>query len=166
MKIGDHPAQKPSLEHLIGTENPVLSIFLRGHLVIEALINQIILLKGLKTKSALSKLNCAAKIKVIEHDNIISSEFYEYLLNMNRLRNEFAHRLGYDLTKDDVHLLIKLAGNSPEVEFTDDMHKLDQKTLYEWYGDTAGVLEEMFKHVSIDMGFILEELGGELPFTD
>ena len=41
------------------------------------------------------------------------------------------------------------------------MQDLDKETLYEWYTDISGVLEEMFKHATMDIGFMVMENGGQ-----
>lgn len=94
----------------------------------------------------------------------ISTELHLFLTTVNKVRNHFAHRLGHDLSREDVYELVKLAGQCPEVEFTDDMDKLDIATVYSWYGDAEGVLTEMFKHVSMDISFVIEEKGGTFCF--
>lgn len=88
-------------------------------------------------------MNCTGKIELLHKQRITSVSFRDFLVNMNRLRNEFAHRLGYDLTKNDVHSLIRLAGKAAEVDFSDKIHTLDQRILYEWHTNTAGA-EKMF----------------------
>ena len=164
MEIKNHKAQKPNLNHIIGEENPVLSIFLRGHLVIEAMIGQLLQTNNRVTHNRINKISCAEKIDLVLTLNLISQPLHNFLKELNKLRNKFAHNLGYDLTENEVYTVIKLAGKVPEIEFTDDMHLLDIKTLYDWYINTAGVLLEMFKHVALDLGFLVEQNGGEFPF--
>jgi hypothetical protein len=45
MKKRDQKSEQPNLEHILGVENSTLSIFLRGHLVIEALLTQLLPLR-------------------------------------------------------------------------------------------------------------------------
>ena len=165
MGIGEHQPVQPGLEHIIGGENELLSIFLRGHLVIEALLNQMIQSVEHISDKKLSKMTFAKKNDRCFDIGLFGNDFYEFLSQMNRIRNSFAHRLGYDLSEAEVHQLIQLAGRAPEVDFSDDMHQLDIKTLYEWYGNTSGVLMEMFKHVAMDLSFIVEANGGAFMFT-
>ncbi len=165
MKIGDYLPERPSLKHIIEGDNPVLSIFLRGHLVIEALLFQMILMTKKMSDKKIAKMSCSEKIEYCYNEKLVTFDLKTFLIQVNLLRNKFSHRLGYNLTKKDVHQLIKLAGKSPEIDFSDDMHTLDSNTLYEWYGDTAGVLCEMFKHVAMDISFIVEANGGEFMFT-
>lgn len=166
MEIGNYDAQKPTLEHLLGYESCTLSIFLRGHLFFEAVLNNIIHVKDHLSEAKINRLTCAKKIDRVLALELISQEMHEFLTEVNKLRNKFAHRLGYDMTEEDVHELIRLAGKLPEIDFTDDMHLLDRATLYEWYTDTTGVLEEMFKHAAMDLSFISYEHGGEAMFED
>lgn len=166
MKIGNYSPERPSLKHIIEDENPVLSIFLRGHLVLEALLFQLIQTTKKMSDKKIGKMSCSEKIEYCYSEKLFTSQLKLFLLQVNLLRNKFSHRLGYNLTKRDVHLLIRLAGESPEVDFSDDMHTLDSKTLYEWYGDTAGVLCEMFKHVAMDISFLVEGNGGEFMFAN
>lgn len=166
MEIGNHEAQRPTLDHLLGYENRILSIFVRGHLVLEAVLNNLIQIKEHISEVKINRLTCAKKIDRALALDLISPEMHNFLMEVNKLRNKFAHRLGYDLTEEDVHELIRLAGKAPEIDFTDDMHLLDRETLYEWYTDTAGVLEEMFKHAAMDLSFLIQEHGGEAMFED
>ncbi len=166
MEIGKHEAQKPTLEHLLGYENRTLSIFLRGHLVLEAVLNNLIQVKEKISEVKINRLTFAKKIDCALALDLVTPEMYDFLTEVNKLRNKFAHRLGYDLTKEDVHELIRLAGKAPEIDFTDDMHLLDSATLYEWYTDTTGVLEEMFKHAAMDLSFLLHDYGAEPMFEN
>ena len=164
VKIGEYKAQKPKLDHIIGEENPVLSIFLRGHLVLEGILEELLRTQNIVSLKKISRKTMAEKIKLYRDLKLISLNLQSFLLEVNRLRNKFAHRLGYDLTQEDVHLLINLAAAAPEIDFSDDMHSLDRKTLFEWYTDTAGVLLEMFKHAALDLAFLVTENGGEELF--
>lgn len=90
----DQAPEQPNLEHIVGEENPAFSIFLRGHLVIEALLTQQIQLKQPMSDHHLSDMSFAAKKDRCFWTGAISIELRIFLTEVNRLRNRFGHRLG------------------------------------------------------------------------
>ena len=82
---------------------------------------------------------------------------------VNQLRNKLAHNLGYRLSFDEVFSLCKEASKAG-IDFSDDTIHSNKKTSKEWYG-IEGVIQEIFQNTAIDLGFIMEEHGGEFQFA-
>lgn len=111
---------KPDLDHLINLfSDNIMSAFVRGHLIVETLLVQMIDLK-LDNPQRINafNLNFPTKVNLCEAMGLIDTDMANFLLEMNKTRNRFAHRLGYDLSFDDAFKLAEVAA-SGGVDFSD-----------------------------------------------
>lgn len=152
----------PSLNHILSLfENPSMSAFITGHLIVESLLVQLIDLKGERNDTF--KKNFPSKIKLCIESNLIDTKMGDYLKKMNYLRNRLAHNLGYRLDFEEVFSLCKEA-HEAGIDFSDDTIHSNRKLSEEWYG-TEGIIQEIFQNTAIDLAFVMEENGGEFRFA-
>ncbi len=83
-----------------------LSGVVRAHLVLEQLLNEQ-LETGLPEPRALSRVQLSFfhKAHVLRSLNLLTSNGLNILLEVNSLRNRFAHKLGYEITGEDIDKL-------------------------------------------------------------
>ncbi len=95
--------EQPNLDHLISLfSDDTISGFITGHLIIESLLVQMIDLKlEYPDEFDAFSLNFPAKADLCKALGLIDSDMTSFLLEMNTIRNRFAHRLGYSLSFDD-----------------------------------------------------------------
>lgn len=152
----------PSLDHILNLfDNPTMSAFITGHLIIESILVQLIDLK--EERENTFKKNFPTKIKMCIDLKLITPVMGEYLKKVNQLRNKLAHNLGYRLSFEEVFSLCKEASEAG-IDFSDDTIHSDKETSEEWYG-TEGIIQELFQNTAIDLGFVMEEHGGEFQFA-
>lgn len=84
----------------------LLSGFLIGHLVIEHLLERIIANYDAKLINHFEGLTHNRKINLLESLEIIPSPIAGCLQNINKIRNKFAHELGYKPNKGELLTLI------------------------------------------------------------
>lgn len=155
--------EEPNLDHLMSLfENDVLAAFMTGHLIIESLLIQMITLKNGGDEKLL-KTNFPQKVKLCVSLSLMDSKMAEYLLMINKVRNNFAHNLGYKFLFDDVFELVKKAGQVG-IDFSDETIFEDKNLSSEWYG-LKGVIQELFQNTAMDLSFLMEENGGEFQFA-
>lgn len=155
---------KPNINHLTSLfSNDSTSAFIKGHLIIEALLVQMIDLK-LKEPDAFDtfSLNFPSKTNLCRALGLIDLSMTTFLLEMNKIRNRFAHRLGYNFSFDDA---FKFAQDSAKggIDFSDDSIFSDKENSELFYG-TEGIIQEVFQNTAQDLSFIMEENGGQLQF--
>jgi hypothetical protein len=156
---------KPTLEHI--TElfgNAALGAFITGHLLVEAVLVQLIELKMVTSDEFDPfSLSFASKVSVAKSRGLVDEKMAQFLLELNRIRNRLAHRLGEPFTFDSMFALAKCAA-AAGIEFTDDTIHLDKEKSEEWYG-VEGVIQEIFQNGAQDLSFIMEEHGGQFQFA-
>lgn len=154
--------ESPNLEHLMSLfENDVLAAFMTGHLIIESLLIQLLILKNGEDDKLL-KTNFPQKVKLCVLNSLIKKDMAEYLLMINNVRNNFAHNLGYKFLFDDVFELVKKAGQVG-IDFSDETIFENKSLSNEWYG-LKGIIQELFQNTAMDLSFLVEENGGEFQF--
>ena len=152
----------PSLDHILNLfDNASMSTFITGHLIVESILVQLIDLK--EERNDTFRKNFPAKIKKCIALDLIDPLMGEYLKQVNQLRNKLAHNLGYRLSFEEVFSLCREA-NKAGIDFSDDTIHSDKKLSKELYG-TEGVIQEIFQNTAIDLGFVMEEHGGEFQFA-
>ncbi len=87
-------------------------------------------------------LNFPAKANLCKALGLIDSDMTSFLLEMNTIRNRFAHRLGYSLSFDDAFSFAQAAAKGG-VEFSDDSIHTDRTNSEAWYG-IKGIIQEVF----------------------
>jgi hypothetical protein len=157
--------EQPNLDHLISLfSDDSISAFITGHLIIESILVQMIDLKlEYPDEFDAFSLNFPAKANLCKALGLIDSDMTNFLLEMNRIRNRFAHRLGYSLSFDDAFSFAQAAAKGG-VDFSDDSIHTDRANSEEWYG-IKGIIQEVFQNAAQDLSFIMEENGGEFQFA-
>lgn len=139
----------------------LMSAFITGHLIVESILVQMIEFKGGKRKAILKK-NFPNKVKSCIEMGYFDEKIGNFLNLINDIRNNYAHNLGYDLTADEIFLLVQHAGNAG-IDFSDETIFQNKEISFEWYG-VVGILQEVFQNTAFDLSFILESHGGEFKF--
>ena len=156
-------SENPNLNHILSLfENDIMSAFINGHLILEALIIQLIHLK-VEPSEKTFKLNFPDKIKKCFELNIFEQNMCDFLNSINKIRNNYAHNLGYNIDFDELFLLAEMAGKAG-VDFSDETIYLNKALSKEWYGE-YGIIQEIFQNTAIDFSFIVEEFGGEFQLV-
>jgi hypothetical protein len=156
--------EQPNIAHLISLfSDDTISAFITGHLVIESLLVQMIDLK-LEHPDEFDtfSLNFPAKTNLCKALGLIDSDMTNFLLEMNTIRNRFAHRLGYSFSFDDAFSFAQAAAKGG-VDFSDDSIYTNKENSKEWY-DIKGIIQEVFQNTAQYLSFIMEENGGEFQF--
>ena len=83
-------------------------LLLRGHLAIEFFVNTIFNLKLVRSKKDLTKgLNFSKKLSLINSMDLIESDIFTSINEINKLRNKIAHVFDYRITMSDLDLAVK-----------------------------------------------------------
>ncbi len=151
--------ERPHLDHVTSLfSDNTLSAFVTGHLIIESLLVQMIDLKlEHPDKFNAFNLNFPTKVNICEAVGLIDLDMASFLLEMNKIRNRFAHKLGYSLSFDDAYCFAQIAAGV--TEFSDTSIYSDKENSKEWYG-VEGIIQEVFQNVAQDLAFIIDEDGG------
>ncbi len=157
--------EKPNANHLFNLPSEDHSAtILRGHLIVEAILVQLIDIKMAHPEAFDSfKLSFPQKVSLAIALGLIDNQIGDYLNEINSLRNKFAHRLGFTLSFDDSFDLAKRAGQAG-IDFSDEGIYSDKKWSAEYYG-IDGILEEVFRNTAVDLDGVLESFGGTLQLV-
>jgi len=148
----------PSFEHYLkdsGVNDQVLIYILKGHLVIEALLLELLQVKI--QGDTPWKWNFPTKTSECVSFGLISRDQADALNDLNDLRNDFAHILGQSLDFDRVFSLVKKA--SKGFEFSDMTIHTDKSLAEEWYGIESSIVE-VLDSFYFELAHILFENGG------
>jgi uncharacterized protein YutE (UPF0331/DUF86 family) len=107
-----HRDHTKRMHQILSSQNNLLSIVLKGHLIIEGLIDDILQTYNGGEGNMRDK-KFSEKIDILKFCSIISLQTYEKLKTLNKIRNSFAHNLNYKLTHEDIDWLLK--GNSGKI---------------------------------------------------
>jgi hypothetical protein len=125
---------------------PELHLLLRGHLHLEAILNELLVRKNV---SARRRKMFANKVQAAFDERCIGEKLRYALLAINKLRNKLAHELHFKVTFDDAFTLVTEAADAG-IDFSDNTIHEDRVKSEEWYG-TEGVLIEVitntFQHL-------------------
>ncbi len=149
----------PSFEHYlraIDTDDERLVTILKGHLVVEALLVELLELDV--PVDAPWKWNFPTKTAKCVELGLITASKAEALNELNNIRNDFAHVLGQSLGFERVFDLVQKAA-SAGFEFSDDAIHQDQVKSKQWYG-TDGCIIEVLNSFYSDLAMLLLERGG------
>lgn len=101
----------------------LLSGFLIGHLVIEHLLEEIIVSYDPKLKIHFSSLSHSRKINLINSLGLIPNGAASCLQDINKMRNKFAHELGYEPNKGELKNLVRKCKENFS-DFTDGLEQI------------------------------------------
>ena len=88
-------------------DSDLLTGFVIGHLVIEHLLEEIILCYDIKLRKHFLTLSHSKKINFINSLELIPDNVANCLQSINKMRNKFAHQLGYKPNKGELLNLIE-----------------------------------------------------------
>lgn len=129
---------------------------LKGHLVIEALLVEVIQLR--KPGDKAWKLTFPEKVAKCVAEGRLPAHHAPIYLKLNDIRNDYSHILGHDLTHDDVFELVKEMG-AVGYDFSDETIYLNKELSAEWYG-VGGCLIEALNNMHMELAWVLHENGG------
>jgi hypothetical protein len=149
----------PSFEHylrVIDNDDQRLVTLLKGHLVVEALLVEILELHV--PVGAPWKWNFPSKTARCVELGLITALQAEVLNELNNVRNDLAHVLGQRLDFDRLFGLVQKAA-SAGFEFSDDTIHMDKVKSKDWY-DTDRCIVELLNSFYFDLATRLLENGG------
>ena len=160
MKI---PRTSPTLEDIFGLiDRDQLSIVVFGHLVIESILTQLIELSlDRPDESDSIRLTSWQKASLCYAQGAIDKRLYSFLSDLNKLRNKFAHRLGFHLNFDQAFDLAKKAGKAG-IDFSDD---LDTNREIAASIGTDAVVCAVISNTAMHLSFVLLDNGGKFLFV-
>ncbi|WP_147458951.1 hypothetical protein [Pseudomonas coronafaciens] len=124
----------------------ILGEVLFYHLTLEALMVEIIRRDpNGPGESKLKRLSFAKKAEECLGLEKISSELHAAVLALNKVRNQYAHRLGYEISFEAALALAKLC-SAAGVEFTDDVDSCTVEQAKELGYETLELLNETFRN--------------------
>lgn len=147
-----------SFEHYLknsGIDEQALIYVLKGHLVVEALLVELLQVKILGDTPW--KWNFPTKTSKCVSFGLINQEQADALNDLNDLRNDFAHILGQSIDFDRIFSLIKKA--SKGFEFSDTTIHENKSLAEEWYGVEGGLVE-VLNSFYFELAHVLFENGG------
>lgn len=145
------------LHYLEGIRNgQPLELILTGHLVIEALLVELIQLKIVGDTPW--KWNFPTKVKCCVDNGFVPASHGGCYEAFNNIRNDFAHVLGHKLVFDDVFALVEQLGKAG-YDFSDETIYADRKLSEEWYG-TDEVITEVLNAFYNELAWALHNNGG------
>ena len=150
--------ETPSFEHYLhalSNNDEALVFVLKGHLVIEALLVELIHLRS--PGDIVWRWNFPKKTSKCVDFGFITKDKADALNNLNDLRNDFAHILGQDITFDRIFMLVQKAVHAG-FDFSDDTIQ-DRNKAEQWYGINGGLIE-ILNSFYFDLAFTLYDNGG------
>lgn len=133
-----------------------LDLVLRGHLVIEALLVEIIQL--FEASDRPWRWNFPQKVDTCVTRGLVDLRVGALCKRVNDIRNDFAHVLGHTATFDDVFDLACEAARAG-CDFSDETVFEDRALSEEWYG-IDGVLTEILNSLYFVLAETLYKHGG------
>lgn len=136
-------------------DSDLLTGFVIGHLVIEHLIEEIILNYDSKLKEHFLSLTHSRKITLINSLGLVPDDVASCLQSINKMRNKFAHQLGYEPNKGELLNLISKCKASFN-DMTDGLEQLhgaltDSDSLLEAQEKLGVGLADLFIQVVYDL---------------
>lgn len=142
--------------------NTLIDPILRGHLILEAIIVEIIQLT--KPGDIAWSWNFPTKTKYLVDNNLISNDLKNGFDEIINLRNDFAHSFGFDVTSEYLLELARKLEDSCGIDFSDSIGRYSLEDALKFYGSINGILSEILWCVLFEAANILEENGGRNMF--
>lgn len=148
---------RPELEHITSLfENEVLGAFMSGHLVLEAILVQMLETQPKEGDGGrYSEWSFRRKVDASESRGIICKGAGDFLRGLNDVRNRLAHKLDTPITFKEAFSLAKLAAEGG-VDFSDETIYLDHEKSEQWYG-IEGIIQEVFQNAAQDLLCLLDD---------
>lgn len=148
---------RPELEHITSLfENEVLGAFMSGHLVIEAILVQMLETQPKESdRGQYFEWSFKRKVDSCESRGIIGTNTADFLRALNNVRNRLAHKLDTPITFVEAFELAKLAAKGG-IDFSDETIYQDRENAEEWYG-VEGIVQEIFQNTAQDLLCFLDD---------
>ena len=143
-------------------DGSLLNPTLRGHLVIEALLVELI--TTVEAGDHIWKWGFPVKTNFALDHNLITGGIKQALDCFNDFRNDFAHIFGFAITDHDVHQLARRL-EKHGVDFSDSVGHQPFKEAMQSYGGEAGILSEILWCLAFELAHSLMERGGRDLFS-
>ena len=137
-------------------DNQPLDLVLRGHLVVEALLVEIVQLT--RPGDVVWRWNFGEKLQHCVTQGYIPVVQAACYNRLNDIRNDFAHILGHRLTYDELFQYAREMA-AAGFDFSEDSVYADRQRSEEWYG-YEGCMLEILNNLSIQLAMTLHEKGG------
>lgn len=137
---------------LIGDDSKMAVI--TGHLLLEAMLAELLDIQG---QTGIGRMRFAKKVDEAIRLDILGEQLAAPIRSLNRLRNQVAHEIGFEVTHDQLFDLTRefaLAG----IDFSDETIHDSRELSAEWYGK-AGCLIECIGNTYMHLALIADELG-------
>ncbi|MDX1723733.1 MAG: hypothetical protein R3355_11615 [Pseudomonas sp.] len=136
-------------------DSDLLTGFVIGHLVVEHLLEEILLSYDSKLKEHFMSLTHSRKITLINSLGLVPDEVASCLQSINKMRNKFAHQLGFAPNKGELLNLISKCRASFN-DMTDGLEQLegaltDSESLLEAQEKYGVGLADLFIQVVYDL---------------
>lgn len=146
---------------IIGDDTEVITVVLKTHLALEALLIDLIRLS--RTDDKLYKLSFPVKTEALVKAGLIEASDKSAFDRYNDFRNDIAHIFGHSITLADALKLARdLEGDG--VDFSDSAGHYDEAKAIEYYGGTEGILAEIGWCILFHAAQILLDAGGRNIF--
>jgi hypothetical protein len=142
---------KPHFENYFIDRASLLGEVLFYHLTLEALLTEVIK-RGpdAPTESKLRKLMFAKKADECLRLGKLSPELHAAVLALNKVRNLYAHELGFEISFDAALELARVCGDAG-ADFTDGVDECTISEAKELGYDTLGLLNETFRNTFFEV---------------
>lgn len=158
-----HSRPEPNIDHIMSLfENSVLGAFVTGHIILDSVLAQLIETRRKDGDIDPYSLSFHSKVKMALNRGLIFRSTAEFLIEVNKIRNNLAHRLGYEINFAKVFELAKLAALGG-IEFSDGTIHQDKELSEEWYG-VKGTIQEIFQNAAQYLSCLVEQNGGKFQF--
>ena len=142
---------KPHFENYFTEHSSLLGEVLFYHLTLEALLTEIIKRSpNAPTEPKLRKLMFAKKANECLRLGKLTIELHAAVIALNKVRNKYAHELGFELSFDAALKLAKLCGEAG-AEFTDGVDSCTVSEARKLGYDTLGLLNETFRNTFFEV---------------
>ena len=148
------PRHDYHLSSAFSDEN-VMSLVLKGHLVVEAMLSKILSHAGFGDE--IWKWPFPEKINKCKKNSPLPEWVATICLDINDIRNDYCHSLGHVLEFDEAFQHVK-KWNRLGLEYTDEtifLHKNEAKELY----GVEGILTETLSNTMDEINSVFGELG-------
>lgn len=143
-------------------DRSLLNPTLRGHLVIEALLVELIGL--VKSQDDVWKWTFPQKTRFAIDQGIIEPYLKKALDRFNEFRNDFAHIFGYQPDSARVHELARQL-EEDGVDFSDSVGAQPLPEALHNYDGESGILQEVLWCLAYEVAYRLAERGGRDLFS-
>ena len=152
-----------NIMNFIGENKEREMLFFRGYLYIEKLMATFIM-KKYKKDILDSEDTYYKKVIFLYKNNHLSKEWKKFLLDINKLRNEIAHNLFYNIKWNSIHDLIGKSYSLNVYYSDDDIYSGDIKYFIDnYYSNNLGITEffsNTFCELASYLEFNEEEING------